>query len=289
LLIAWRAGPRLGVFSGSQRAPEPGGPPGTGVLAHRPHNLGLTAAGVGLALFCVPFLALGCGYIVPGAGYFGIALTTSGFGVVLENIFMAFMGGAITGAVISYLTKNPIMALLGPVAGYIGGAASFDIVKPLGAFAIALIAPLVVYGVYLLLDRMRIDDKKIVPLTLGGGVYAVIAAGIAGSGTATGGYFGLKGAYAFQVSTVTLGHQLLGLVVTLGIALISGVIVIVGLEKTIGLRVSQEAEIAGLDHSLWGSAPGDVVVVETPAEEPGLGVPTSRPASAVQPAPGTSG
>ena len=39
-----------------------------GILAHRPHNLSLTALGVLLAVFAVPFLALGCGFIVPGTG-----------------------------------------------------------------------------------------------------------------------------------------------------------------------------------------------------------------------------
>jgi ammonia channel protein AmtB len=255
LIIAWRAGPRIGAF-----ADKPGGThqPGTGILAHRPHNLSLTALGVGLALFSVPFLALGCGFIVPDVGYFGISLTTSGFGVVMINIFISFAGGAMTGALISYRTKNPIMALLGPVAGYIGCAASFDIGKPLEMLVVSAITPFVVYGVYLLLLRLRVDDKKIVPLTLGGGVTAVIAAGIVGSGDKTGGYFGItKGEYAFQGATISLGQQLLGLLVTVGIAAVSGLVLILLLEKTIGLRVKESDELEGLDHTQWGSGPTD--------------------------------
>ena len=262
LIIAWRAGPRLGAFkdlhghSLSEEVRADAEAPGPGILGHRPHNLSLTALGVGLALFCVPFLALGCGYMVPDAGYFGISLTTSGFGVAFINIFMSFIGGAITGAIISYLTKNPIMVLLGPVAGYIGSAAAMDIAKPIEMFVVALIAPLVVYAVYLLLLRLRIDDKKIVPLTLGGGIYAVLAAGIVGAGDKTGGYFGItEGEYAFQGAKITLGHQIVGLGATLGIAVVSGLVVVIALEKTIGLRVSRRHELEGLDHSFWGAGP----------------------------------
>jgi ammonia channel protein AmtB len=211
---------------------------------------------VGLLLFSVPFLALGCGFMLPDLGYFGISMTTTGFGVVMINIFVSFTGGALTGAAIAYKTKNPIMALLGPVAGYIGCAASFDVAKPLEILAISAIAPFVVYGVYLLLIRLRIDDKKIVPLTLGGGIYAVIAAGIVGSGEKTGGFFGItEGEYAFQGATISLGQQLLGLAVTVGISAVSGLVLIFLLEKTIGLRVKESDELAGLDEARWGAGP----------------------------------
>jgi ammonia channel protein AmtB len=253
LIIAWRAGPRVGAFFDEKIDPSR---PGTGLLGHKPHNLGLTAAGVGLALFCVPFLALGCGYIVPEVGYFGISMTSSGFGLVLENVFMSFLGGAIAGFAIAYLTKNPIMALLGPVAGYIGCSTSYDIAKPLGILVISLIAPFVVYAGYLLMQKLRIDDKKIVPLALFGGIYAALAAGVAGAGKATGGYFELEnGDYAFQHASITIGHQLLGVVVTVGISAVSGLVLILLLEKTIGLRVDRDEEIAGLDEASWGSGP----------------------------------
>jgi len=269
LILAWRAGPRIGAFKDAEGRDivveglgDGSAAPGPGILAHRPHNLGLTALGVVLALFCVPFLALGCGYMVPDSGYFGIAMTTSGFGVVIANIFISFMGGAVMGAIISYATKNPIMVLLGPVAGYIGSAACMDVAKPLEMLVVSFLAPLVVYGAYLLLMQLRIDDKKIVPLTLGGGIYAVVAAGIVGAGDKTGGYFGItEGAYAFQGAEISLGHQLLGLVVTLGIAAVSGLALILLLEKTIGLRVKQREELEGLDHHFWGSGPHDELTV----------------------------
>ncbi len=214
-------------------------------------------------------------------------MTNSGFGLVLENVFMSFLGGALTGFAISYLTKNPIMALLGPVAGYIGCSCSFDVAKPLGILVISAIAPVVVYGGYLLMQKLRIDDKKIVPLALFGGVYAALAAGIAGAGKATGGYFELEnGAYAFQHASITIGHQLVGVLVTLGISGVTGLLLIVGLEKTIGLRVDRDKEIEGLDEANWGSGPVHEFE-DLPPFAPSAVAAAAAPTPGAPPAPGS--
>lgn len=257
LIIAWRAKPRLGAFRADARTIGP-----------VPHDLGLSALGVGVLLFAAPFAFLGCGYIVAGSGYYGISLTTSGFGLVLVNIFMSYIGGGLAGAIISYRTKNPIMALLGVAAGYIGAGASLDIGKPWQILLVSFGAAFVVYWTYLGLARVRIDDKKIVPLALGGGIYSALVAGIVGWGAKTGGYFGLTGKYAPQHATINLGWQVVGLVVTLFIAGVSGLIVIVGLEKTIGLRVSEQDEIRGLDDTYWKAPPSPYADLP---EQPGAG------------------
>lgn len=271
LILAWRAGPRLGAFRPDGRTIGP-----------VPHNLGLSATGVTVLLFAAPFAFLGCGYFVNDAGYYGISLTTSGFGIATLNIFMSYVGGILGGAIISYRTKNPIMALIGAAAGYIGAGASLDIGKPWQILIVAFISSFVVYGVYLLLLRLRLDDKKIVPLALGGGIYSALAAGVVGAGHKTGGYFGLTGKYAPQHATITLGWQALGVVVTLVVAGVTGLVVIVGLEKTIGLRVSDEQEVLGLDDTYWrappppyvdGPSPVDQAPTSTSGNEAARGVP----------------
>jgi Amt family ammonium transporter len=244
LILAWRAGPRIGAFTKDPRTMGP-----------IPHNLSWSATGVGVLLFAAPFAFLGCGYFVPGSGYYGISLTTSGFGLVFINIFMAYIGGGLGGALISYRTKNPIMAVIGAAAGYIGAGTSLDVAKPWEILIISFVAAFVVWGVYQLLYKLRIDDKKVVPLTLGGGAYSVLVAGIVGAGKKTGGYFGLTGKYAPQHESITFGWQLIALAIVVGISLITGLIVIVGLEKTIGLRVSEKAEIEGLDEHYWSAPP----------------------------------
>ena len=182
-------------------------------------------------------------------------MTESGFGIALLNIFVSYIGGGLAGAAISYRTKNPLMALIGVAAGYIGAGASLDIAKPWQIFIISFISTFVVYAVYNLLQYLRIDDRKIVPLALGGGAYGALVAGIIGNGDKTGGFFGLKGEYAFQGAEISFGWQLVGLGATAAFALITGLIVIVGLEKTIGLRVTDIDEIRGLDETYWRTPP----------------------------------
>jgi ammonium transporter, Amt family len=283
LIIAWRAGPRLGAEQplGLRQAEDQGlleperrlhAPPA-------PHNLGISAAGVGLLLFAVPFLVLGCGFIVPDVGYFGIALTTSGIGIVLINIFVAFGGGALTGALIAYRMKRPLFALMGPVAGYISGTACFDVVRPWEMLLISLFAPLFVLVVYKLLERIGIDERKVVPLTLGAGLYGAIIAGFAAWHDPTGGYFGItEGSFAFQNAEISPQWQLAGVGLTIGIAAGSGLILIIGLEKTIGLRVSEAQEVAGLDDTYWGLPPVEEPPLPAPAPVPG-------PAGTVAPPP----
>jgi Amt family ammonium transporter len=272
LIIAWRVGPRLGAFRPHPQA--------AGVF---PGNLGLTGIGIGLLLFAVPFLALGCGFIVPDAGYFGISMATSGFGLVALNVVASYTGGLLGGMAISYRTRNPLFAMIGPVAGYLGCAACLDIVDPWVCFLVALFSPFAFWIVYTILYRLKIDEKKVVPLGLGCGTYGAIVAGFVGWHTPTGGYFGLEGAYGFQHAQVTPWMQLAALGVTVAVAAVSGLIVIVGLEKTIGLRVKREDELQGLDDALWATPPEPVEQVladygngAVPDQEPApVGVPVS--------------
>lgn len=249
LLLAWRLGPRLGAFSPDHRTTGP-----------RPSDLSQSAIGILLIACAVPFIALGCGFILPDVGYLGISMTTSGFGLALINVFAGLFGGAITGALLAYAKRNAYWALLGPITGYIAGTAMFDITKPWIMLLVALPAPLIAYGTYQLLRKLRIDEPKVVPLVLGTGIYAALLPGIVESGTPQGGFIGFEeGEFAFQNAAISLGSQLAGLGVTIGIALVVGLIAIVGMEKTIGIRVSEEAELTGLDNTYWDEEPlGDI-------------------------------
>jgi ammonium transporter, Amt family len=244
LILAWRLGPRLGAYVKHKATQGP-----------IPQNLAFSGLGVGLLLFAAPFAFLGCGYWVNGSGYFGIDLNQSGIGIVMINIFVSFVAGVVAGGIIAYATRNAMMVLMGVPAGYISAGASMDLGKPWEIFIVAFVGTFVVWGVTVLLGLLHIDDKKIIPLALGGGIYAALAAGIVGAGDKVGGYFGLQGAYAPGHASVSFGWQLIGVLVTIGIALVSGLILIFGLEKTIGLRVSEKAELAGLDAAHWDAPP----------------------------------
>ncbi len=240
MLLAWRLGPRLGVES---EHPKTTGP--------FPHNMGTTAFGVVLLMFCIPWLVLGCGYYIAGEGYFGIALTHSGIGIALTNVFMAFCGGAVTGGIIAYWKRSSIMALLGPIAGYVSGVAGFDVYKPWQMLLVAMGGPIVVYGGYLFMGRIKIDERKVAPLTLFGGAYSAIMVGLVAWHTKDGGYFGLTGAYAPGHSQITPQMQLAGIGVTVGAAVLIGLPLILAMEKLWGLRVSEQDELVGLDVTYW--------------------------------------
>ncbi|UGS37205.1 hypothetical protein [Capillimicrobium parvum] len=232
LIMAWRAGPRRG--------------------SPVPHNLSWTAAGVGIFLFALPLAIVGCGYFIPGSGYFGISMADSSIGIVVTNVFVSYFAGALGGAILAYRTRNVAMALLGPVAGYISCASSFDVFHPWETFIVAFFGPLAVYLGILFMRRIRVDEGKVVALTLFGGVYGVIVSGFVAWHTKVGGYFGItEGKYAFQNSEVTPWMQLLGVVIVLAIAAITGLVLVFLIEKSIGLRVKAPQEDAGLDVAYW--------------------------------------
>jgi ammonia channel protein AmtB len=242
LMLAKRLGPRAGVFKSHPTLGDRGAP----------YNLGLTTVGVVLVMFAIPFIALGCGYWIPELGYFGISMTTSGLGVVFNNVFIAYAVGGVVGAMIAYRTGNVIHALLGPLAGYLAGTAAFDVVSTWEMALIALPAPLIVWAVYEWLRRNEIDETKIIPLGLGAGIYGALVVGFVAWGDKTGGYFGLaEGTYAFQGAEINPWWQLIGIAATMGIAFLSGVVLIYGVDKWIGLRVPDEEEIEGSDEASW--------------------------------------
>ena len=266
LMLAKRLGPRAGVFK-----PHP-------TLGDRgePYNLGLTTVGVTLLLFAIPFIALGCGYWIPDLGYFGISLTTSGLGVVFNNVFIAYAVGGVVGGLIAYRTGNVIHALLGPLAGYVAGNAALDVVSTWEMALIALFAPFVVWAVYEWLRRNEIDETKIIPLGLGAGIYGALVVGFVAWGDKTGGYFGItEGTYAFQGAEINPLWQLIGIAATMGIAVVAGVVLIYGLDKVMGLRVPDEEEVEGLDEVSWHVSTGGAS--SSPASGAPIGTAPARP------------
>jgi Amt family ammonium transporter len=257
--MAWRLGPRLGAFKPHERTTGP-----------QAHNLSHVAIGAMLLMFAIPFIALGSGYIVPDVGYFGISMASGGFGITLLNVFAAYIGGGLCGAAIAYRVKNPIWIFIGPIAGYIVCSAMADFTLPWVCLLVSTLGPLAAYGTQRLLFFLKIDDPKIGPLTLGPGVLGALVAGLIGWGKATGGYFGItKGLYAFQHGSINLGWQVLGVVISIGIAAGSCLLMTAVLGRFGSLRVTEAEELAGLDETFWGTAPAsptsDRAAAATPA------------------------
>lgn len=254
LVLAWRLGPRRQITPAAANFP-------------------MLALGAFFLILAIPLFVPSCGFLVPGAGYFGIAVNDSGLGVTFVGIVLALVAGGISGAIVAYAKGNPIYIILGPIAGYISCSALFDIALPWQDFAVGFFGPMVMALADALIRRLGIDDPKIVPLALGPGLYSAVMAGIVGAGRAQGGFFDVtSGAYAYQHARISFGTQLQGTVLMVaGIAVAAAVVILV-LEKTIGLRVTPAQEDQGLDATYWSRF---ITEVEPLAAETAL-----KPASA---------
>ncbi|MGW3471863.1 ammonium transporter [Saccharopolyspora sp. NPDC000995] len=239
LVLTLRLRPRAGLF------PKPGKP-----ASWIPNSVPLAALGVVVLLFAAPLIVIGCGFIVPGEGFYGVSMTTTGLGLIYVNVIVSFVGGGAVGAVIAYATGNPTHALLGPLAGYVANTAGFDVLKPWETLLVAVAGQLVVAAVYTLVNRRGIDDAKVFPLACAAIVGDLIVGALAW-GTPTGGYFGLTGEFGFQHAHITLWWQLVGVAVTVAIAVVSALLLVFVLGAVMKLRVTEEDEITGADSVEW--------------------------------------
>ena len=189
----------------------------------------------------IPFLALGAWILA--VGWFGFNVMSAQTidkisGLVAMNSLMAMVGGTLAAWVIG--RNDPGFTYNGPLAGLVAVCAGSDLMHPMGALLVGLIAGgLFVFMFTLVQNRWKIDDVLGVwPLHglcgLGGG----LAAGIFGT-KALGGLGG-----------VTFLGQLIGTGLGVAIALVSGFVVYGLLKATLGLRMSQEEEFEGADLSI---------------------------------------
>jgi len=189
----------------------------------------------------VPFLALGAWILT--VGWFGFNVMSAQTidkisGLVAMNSLMAMAGGTLAGW---FFGKNDAgFSYNGPLAGLVAVCAGSDLMHPLGALFVGLIAgALFVFVFTLEQNRWKIDDVLGVwPLHGLCGVWGGIAAGIFGQ-KALGGLGG-----------VSLSAQLIGTGLGVAVALTGGVIVYGLLKMTIGLRMDPEDEHAGADLSI---------------------------------------
>lgn len=140
---------------------------------------------------------------------------------------------------IKYKKPDVSMTLNGSLAGLVAITAGCDIVTPVGAAAIGIIAGFVlVFGVEYIEKTLKVDDP----------VGAVAVHGLCGAlGTILVGIFATDGGLLYTGDFTLLGIQLLGVISVISWVTVTMTIVFLVIKKTIGLRVSREEEIAGLD------------------------------------------
>ena len=189
----------------------------------------------------IPFLALGAWILA--VGWFGFNVMSAQTidkisGLVAMNSLMAMVGGTLAAWVVG--RNDPGFAYNGPLAGLVAVCAGSDLMHPVGALLVGLVAgALFVYMFTLVQNRWKLDDVLGVwPLHGLCGLWGGLAAGI----------FGTK---AFGgIGGITFTGQLIGSLMGVAIALVGGFVVYGLLKVAIGIRMSQEEEFEGADLSV---------------------------------------
>ena len=213
-------GPRIGKYG-------PDGKP-KAILGH---NIPLAALGVFILWFA--WFGFNPGSTTSGDGSIGyIAVTTN----------LSAAAGAIVAMAISWvIMKKPdaSMALNGALAGLVSITAPCDGVTPMGAIIIGAVGGVLVVSSVLFIDHvLKIDDP----------VGAVSVHGVCGVwGTLATGLFNMESGLFYGGGLKQLGVQALGAGVAFVWAFGLGLILFFAISKTIGLRVTPEEELKGLD------------------------------------------
>lgn len=168
-------------------------------------------------------------------------------GIFITTNIAAAIGGLAAMFVTWIVYKKPdvSMTLNGVLAGLVGVTAGCAAVNPVGAFFIGLICGImVVFSIEFIDKKLKIDDP----------VGAVSVHGVCGAlGTLLVGVFATDGGLLYGGGFEKLGVQAIGVLGIGAWALIASFIVLYILKITIGLRVTKEEEIDGLDIHEHGS------------------------------------
>ena len=239
LIGAKMLGPRIGKFTKDKKGNI------TKVNAFPGHNLALGALGV---------FILWLGWY----GFNGAAATS------VEQLGSIFLTTTVAPAVatvvcmiftwIKYGKPDVSMSLNASLAGLVAITAPCDVTDCFGAIIIGAVAGLlVVFGVWLLDYILRIDDPVgAVAVHCMNGIWGTIATGLfattsaPGNDTLTGLFYG--GGFTL------LGKQLLGMFSVIAWTVVTITITFMIIKATVGLRVSEEEEIEGLDSCEHGLA-----------------------------------
>ena len=239
LIGAKMLGPRIGKFTKDKKGNI------TKVNAFPGHNLALGALGV---------FILWLGWY----GFNGAAATS------VEQLGSIFLTTTVAPAVatvvcmiftwIKYGKPDVSMSLNASLAGLVAITAPCDVTDCFGAIIIGAVAGLlVVFGVWLLDYVLCIDDPVgAVAVHCMNGIWGTIATGLfattsaPGNDTLTGLFYG--GGF------ILLGKQLLGMFSVIAWTVVTITITFMIIKATVGLRVSEEEEIEGLDSCEHGLA-----------------------------------
>ena len=202
-----------------------------------PHNLPLAV--IGATMLWLGWFGFNAGSALAANGVAGNALLTSQIGSATCTLVWLFLSWKRSGKPsIAAVINGAISGLAGitPTAGYITGESAFvlGIILGFGSY----------YGIVLLKEKLRIDDALDVGSVHGiTGILGALAIGVAASPLVmpNGPVGWLYG------NPAQLGIQAFGIAVAAAFAFAVSIAIFKIIDKTIGLKVSDEEEEAGLD------------------------------------------
>ena len=213
LVAVWLLGARLGKFNKGKAIPIFG------------HNIPFATAGV----------------LILWLGWFGfnggsvLSADPTLTSLTLVTTCLAAAAGGIGAAITSYIKDSSFdlsMFLNGILGGLVAITAGADQMSPNESVVIGLIGGILVVLVVNLLDKLKLDDPVgAIAVHLGCGIWGTLAVGIFGN---------MAGFNQFLT-------QLSGVCIIGAFCLISSFIILFIIKKTMGLRVSREEELEGLD------------------------------------------
>lgn len=255
-------GPRIGKFKRDKNGKV------TKVNAFPGHSIALGALGVFILWF---------GWY----GFNGAAATS------LEQLGSIFLTTTISPAIatvvcmiftwIKYGKPDVSMCLNASLAGLVGVTAGCDVTDAFGAICIGAVSGLlVVFGVWLLDYKLHIDDPVgAVAVHCLNGIWGTFAVGLFATDTAPG--YSISNASGETLTGVfygggfeLLGIQLLGVLSVATWTVVAMTITFLIIKKTVGLRVTREEEVEGLDateHGLPSAYAGFAMLPEYVDEE----------------------
>ncbi|MDP7608537.1 MAG: ammonium transporter [Candidatus Marinimicrobia bacterium] len=204
------------------------------------HNMPLATIGVFLLWF----------------GWYGfnggsvLSADPGGVSLVFVTTTLAAAAGVIGAMITSwYVSKKPDLSMIlnGSLAGLVGITAGADVISPMNSVLVGFIAGIIVVLSVIQLDKLKIDDPVgAISVHLVCGIWGTLAVGI------------------FSVAH-SLYVQALGVVAYGIFCLIGSVLIFTILKYSIGLRVSEDEEIIGLDigeHDMESYAGFQIFTVE---------------------------
>jgi ammonium transporter, Amt family len=226
-------GPRIGKFRDGKASPIPG------------HSMPLMVLGV---------IILWVGWMGFNPASFLSAIGTNFADVAVNTNLAAAAGviGATVASLVMFKTLDVSQMGNGAIAGLVAITAPCAFVDPWAAVVIGLVGGAIVPPLVIAIDKMRVDDPVgALPAHGVAGIWGTLAIGLFCTAERTGAREGLLlGGGGEQ-----LWVQFYGIAATVGFTLVACLIVFAAIKYTIGLRVSEEHEMAGLDiseHGMFG-------------------------------------